>query len=166
MSNLNRNLVNNEFTNTELTNLQTAKTSYDAILKTKVVSITDEQLIKIPSIDIDNYVFCKDTFKTLDPAGIAMLPPHLTNRVADAQKDLKLFEQLEIEEQWLLEQLDRVKRTKRVAGSEVYTFCNAVYGGYVSAAEAGVDGAQAKLDALKPRYLKNKNNNKKPTENE
>jgi hypothetical protein len=155
MANINVNRVSNTFTAAELTSLGTTHTAYSNIINGKTVSLTKEEEDKLQSIDVDNYVFVKDTLAVTDAEGLAMLPPAYAAMVPELVKDASFFEQLDNEENWLMAQLKRVRQTKRVVASEGLNVSNKFYEQYKNLADAGVAGAQVRVDKLKPRYQSN-----------
>jgi hypothetical protein len=152
MSNINVNRVSNTFTPAELTSLTTQHTAYSAIINAKTVTLTDEEEKALPSIDVDNYVFVKDTVAVTDAEGLAMLPPAYAALAPELNKDITFFEQLDSEENWLNAQLKRVQQTKRIVAAESYNVANKFYEQYQNLATAGVAGALPKADKLKARY--------------
>ena len=155
MANVLQNRISTSFTTTELANLTTQHNAYTDIINPKMVTITDEELGKIPGIDVDNYVFVGDTITVTDAEGIAMLPPTIAALVPEMDKDYTLYKQIDAEIAWLLGVKDKLQRSQRLAAAESYTVANKIYEMYGSLADAGVPGAQAKYDYLKARYKGN-----------
>jgi hypothetical protein len=152
MSNILQNRISTTFTTTEEAALAVQHTAYSAIINPKMVTLTEDQLAKMPSIDVDNYVFVGDTITVSDTEGVAMLPPSIGSLVAEMVKDYTLYKQIDVEIAWHMAQIVLLQQTQRLAAYESYTVANKIYELFKSLAEAGVPGAQAKYDFLKARY--------------
>lgn len=155
MSNITVNRVSNTFSPADLTALAAQHTAYSTIINAKTVSLTADEENALPGIDVDNYVFVKDTIAATDAEGLAMLPPTYAAMSPELTKDAGFFEQLDAEENWLMAQLTRVRQTKRVVAAESYNVSNKFYEQYQNLADAGIPGAQARVDKLKARYKNN-----------
>jgi hypothetical protein len=155
MANVLQNRISTTFSTTDEAALTAQHAAYSAVINPKMVTLTDEELKGIPSIDVDNYVFVNDTITTCDAEGVAMLPPNIAAQVPEMVKDYTFYKQLHAEIAWLQGVLDKLKRSQRLAAAESYTVANKIYEMYASLADAGVPGAQAKYNYLKARYKGN-----------
>ena len=155
MANINVNRVSNTFSAADQTALNTQHSAYSALINSKTISLTTDEEDALSGIDVDNYVFVKDTVAATDAEGIAMLPPALAAFVPELVKDVTFFEQLDAEENWLNAQLTRVRQTKRVVASEGFNVSNKIYEQYQNLADAGIAGALTRADKLKARYRNN-----------
>jgi hypothetical protein len=155
MANILENRISTMFTTAEETALTAQHTAYAAIINPKMVTLTDDELKGLPSINVDNYVFVNDTITVTDAEGVAMLPPNIAALVPEMAKDYTFYKQVDAEIAWLLGIVDKLKRTQRLAAAESYAVANKIYEMYGSLADAGVPGAQAKYDYLKARYKGN-----------
>lgn len=155
MANILENRISTSFTTAEETALTAQHAAYAAIINPKMVTLTDDELKGLPSIDVDNYVFVNDTITVTDAEGVAMLPPNIAAQIPKMAKDYTFYKQIDAEIAWLLGIVDKLKRTQRLAAAESYAVANKIYEMYGSLADAGVPGAQAKYDYLKARYKGN-----------
>ena len=155
MANIFENRSSTTFTATETTNLGSQHTAYSGIINPKMVTLTDEELNTLPSIDVDNYVFVQDTITACDADGVAMLPPTFAAMVPELVKDNTFYKQLDVEKAWLYDQIKRIESTQRVVAAEAYRVSNGLYKQFDNLADAGVAGAASRRDALKVRYNNN-----------
>jgi hypothetical protein len=155
MSNVTINRVSTTLTATELTSLAAARTSYNAVIDGKLVTITDEEEKSLNGIDVDNVVFIADVIKANDAEGVAMVPPSIAAYAPELVKDYTLFDQLDAEEKWHLGRLEKIRQTKKVLANEAYNVALLFYKQFDYLADAGVPGAAAKRDQLKWRFDNN-----------
>ena len=155
MANINVNRVSNTFSPAELTALAAQHTAYVNIINSKTVSLTEDEEKDLPSIDVDNFVFVKDTIAMTDAEGLAMLPAAYAAMAPELVKDETFFEQLDNEENWLMAQVIKIRHTKRVVAAESYNVATKFYGQYQNLADAGVAGALTRADKLKARFRNN-----------
>lgn len=72
MANIIENRISTTFTTTEEAALAAQHTAYTSVVNPKMVTVTDEELKSIPSIDVDNYVFVNDTITACDAEGVVL----------------------------------------------------------------------------------------------
>jgi hypothetical protein len=151
MSNLLNNRVNATATAAQVT---AVKAAFQTILTNLpfLVGLTAEERKSLNTIDVNNKAFTEDAIN----AGVnnpTLIPSYLS--VANMQNDLVLFTQLD-EISGLANQLcERIEDTKMLTGSEAYGVALSLYKAFVSAADAGVQGADSIVDQLKKRFPSN-----------
>ena len=114
-----------------------------------LLGLTAEERIRLPKIDVANRNFVKDALTALrnNPG---LLPDFIN--VAEMEKDLILFEQLD--ELLLLANgwVERLRDTQILAGSEAYSSALFAYRIFQIGADAGLPGADTIFDLLKERF--------------
>ena len=126
------------------TAIQTIQTNMPFLL-----GLTMEERSSLPKINVANKAFTEDAINAMvnNPT---LLPAYFN--VAEMQKDMTLFAQLD-ELNILINQLaERVSDTQMLAGSEAYVSALAAYRNFEAAANAGVSGADTIYDLLKSRF--------------
>jgi hypothetical protein len=155
MKNVIENRVSATFTKDELADMLDKRKDLMAIIKPKTIALNDEELASLGSMAVDNFVFVKETLKTTDEEGVALLAPGIAAMVPEFTIDVAFFDQLAAEEAAMEDLLTRIRHTKRLVAHESYKVANSVYGQYQSLAEDGIPGAAARFNLLKERYKGN-----------
>jgi hypothetical protein len=110
----------------------------------------------LPKINVSNKAFTEDAINSMvnNPS---LLPAYFN--VAEMQKDMTLFAQLD-EIYTIVNQLaERISDTQLLAGSEAYVSALAAYRNFEAAANAGVAGADTIYDLLKSRFCESRRYN-------
>ena len=152
MSNITINRVKTTFSATETTNLEAAHATYSSIIDSKMVTLTDEEASRLKGVDVVNAVFVMDVIKANDAEGVGMMPPAVAALAPELVKDNTFLDQLDKEEKWLLEELEKIRQTKKVVADEAYSVSLVFYNQYKTLADAGIPGAKGKYQQLKGRF--------------
>lgn len=149
MANITVDLVNDTISTADQTTISTAIANLNTALNAYVHPLTDEERDTLLSLDVNNKVFVEETINEITNNG-AVLPPAIS--LSHLQNDLDLFNQLDSIESQLMNVLNRVRDTKRIAGHEAYAMALATYTIYKSLANAGVDGTRESAQRLGERF--------------
>jgi hypothetical protein len=155
MANLQNNRFSATFTQKETDELATSRTAYSNVLRAKTVALTPEEREDFNGIEVDNYVFVKDTLHCNDAEGVAMMPPAYAAMAPELVSDNTAFDQLDAEKLLLKDLLQRVEDTQRLVAHEGYSMATKFYKLYKQMAEDGVPGAAARYELLKKRFKDN-----------
>lgn len=155
MANLQNNRFSATFTQKETEELGTSRTAYANNLTAKTVALTPEELDRFNSIEVDNYVFVKDTLYCNDAEGVAMMPPAYAAMAPELVLDNTVFDQFDAEKLLLKDLLRRVEDTQRLVAHEAYSLATKYYKLYKQMAEDGVPGAAARYELLSKRFKDN-----------
>ena len=151
MGNLTNNRINLSMTAAQVTGVKTAFTAIQTNTPFAVSLTTDERIL-LPKIDVSNKAFTEDAINAA-VNNAAMLPGYFNT--ASMQTDLVLFSQLDELLGIARQIVERLEDTLILAGSESYVAALTSYKLFISAADAGVVGADAIVDQLKKRFLNN-----------
>lgn len=114
-----------------------------------LVGLTVEERVTMPKINEANKIFVEDCVNVMQNNG-EFLPAYLD--VAEVQRDLTLFSQLDAISVQLEKLLEQINDTKMLAGSEAFGTSLAAYRLFAAAAKAGLPGADSAYDRLKARF--------------
>ncbi len=148
--NVYNNRVTAAFSAGDLTAITTALNNIDTLL-VGVEGITAEERSKLSKINEANLVFVQDALVEMaNPTAAAFTPAFLS--AAAVQIDLTVYNQIE----GILSRLDIVRSKldnhRTLAGAEAYGATLLFYALAKAAMKAGVPGAEAIYEALKPRF--------------
>ena len=148
MANITNNRLSITMTAAQITAVKTAIQTIQTNMPF-LLGLTMEERSSLPKINVANKAFTEDAINAMvnNPT---LLPAYFN--VAEMQKDMTLFAQLD-ELNILINQLaERVSDTQMLAGSEAYVSALAAYRNFEAAANAGVSGADTIYDLLKSRF--------------
>ena len=148
MANINVNRLSITMTAAQITAVKTAIQTIQTNMPF-LVGLTVEERSALPKINVSNKAFTEDAINSMvnNPG---LLPAYFN--VAEMQKDMSLFTQLD-EMSIIVNQLsERISDTQLLAGSEAYVSALAAYRNFEAAANAGVSGADTIYDLLKSRF--------------
>jgi hypothetical protein len=148
MANINDNRVNLTLTPAQLTTVSTAISSLNSTLS-MLLALTDDERASLLGINVDNKQFVDETLEEMTNNG-AILPTYLN--VQNLQKDVQLFEQLDGLHSQLMNVVQKISDTRRLAGHESYNMSLAVYKMYEAATQMGIPNARQSYDRLKQRF--------------
>lgn len=148
MSNITNNRISVTATPAQLTGVKTALQTLNANLPF-LIGLKTEERSSLLGIDVSNKAFVEDAINAAvnNPD---ILPKYVV--VKDIQNDVSLFEQLDELVPLFKQFLEKLMDTQLLAGSEAYMSALMLYRLYISAAEAGIPGADAIVSQLKPRF--------------
>lgn len=155
MANLQNNRFSATFTQRETEQLVASRMAYSNNLTAKTVALTPEERDSYNGIEVDNYVFVKDTLYCNDAEGVAMMPPAYAAMAPELVLDNTVFDQFDAEELALKDMLQRVQDSKRLVAHEAYSAATMYYKLYKQMAEDGVPGAAARYELLRKRFKDN-----------
>jgi len=148
MANITNNRLSITMTAAQITAVKTAIQTIQTNMPF-LLGLTVEERTSLPKINVSNKAFTEDAINSMvnNPG---LLPAYFN--VAEMQKDMTLFVQLD-ELFTLVNQLsERISDTQLLAGSEAYVSALAAYRNFEAAANAGVAGADTIYDLLKSRF--------------
>ena len=148
MANITNNRLSITMTAAQITAVKTAIQTIQTNMPF-LLGLTMEERSSLPKINVANKAVTEDAINAMvnNPT---LLPAYFN--VAEMQKDMTLFAQLD-ELNILINQLaERVSDTQMLAGSEAYVSALAAYRNFEAAANAGVSGADTIYDLLKSRF--------------
>ena len=148
MANITNNRLSITMTAAQITAVKTAVQTIQTNMPF-LLGLTNEERMALPKINVANKAFTEDAINSMvnNPS---LLPAYFN--VAEIQKDVTLFAQLD-ELNTLVNQLgERINDTQLLAGSEAYVSALAAYRNFEAAASAGVSGADTIYDLLKSRF--------------
>ena len=149
--NENNNRVNAAIPATDLAAILTTIGTLASRLSSVTIGLTEDERKTLPRINVANRAFVQDALNLMGTDdGASFIPAYL--QPAAAQVDLELFEQMDQIFAALQPIFQRVIDTRTLSGSEGYSTSLTFYKLAQSAAEAGIPGAQAIVDALKARF--------------
>lgn len=128
--------------------IRTKLTEIEALLPF-LVSLSSAERKKLPKITSASAFFVSDAL-TAAGSNPSFLPPYVS--VAELEKDLTLFEQLEKISLPLARLSDAVADTTTAAGSEAYVAALSFYNSVKRAAKDGAPGAQDIYERLRKRF--------------
>jgi hypothetical protein len=152
MANITNNRLSITMTAAQITAVKTAVQTIQTNMPF-LVGLTVEERMRLPKINVANKAFTEDAINSMvnNPS---LLPAYFN--VAEMQKDMTLFAQLD-ELNTLVNQLgERISDTQLLAGSEAYVSALAAYRNFEAAANAGVAGADTIYDLLKSRFCESR----------
>lgn len=162
MSNINSNRLDVSLNPQEVNQINAAITNIE-VLMPFLTGLTTEERIAIPKINVANKAFTEDAIN-IAVQNPSLFPGYINP--AEMQKDLLLFNQLDVLATSLRRVLEKVEDTLMLAGSESYISALAVYRSISAAAKAGVPGADSLYDQLRARFAEQGGgNNNPPTPN-
>lgn len=150
MANITINRVNTTINAADEAALQGSMGQTNLVLNNYTESLSPDEREELFGLDVANRVFAHEAYDEAVTNG-SILPAYIA--VPDLDNDLKLYEQLEVIEIQVENQLQRIKDTKRLAGHEAYAMALTIYKLYESAHNAGIAGATASYMKLKQRFL-------------
>lgn len=149
MANITLNRLSTTISPADDTALGAAGGQIESIINTYCLSLDDDERKSLFSLDVENKVFVEECLNEAKNHG-GPLPAYV--QVAEMDKDLTLFNQLDGIEANLNHVAQKVSDTKRLAGHEAYALALMIYKLYEAAALAGVPDAKASFDRLKARF--------------
>ncbi|WP_341836392.1 hypothetical protein WJU16_00640 [Chitinophaga pollutisoli] len=131
--------------------LQSVKKSLAELTKSMpfLIGLNALEKKRLTKINTSNKVFVEDIIKTFD-LNKSIIPNFISQD--EIAKDLTLFHQLDEIEFQLSEILEKVRCTRKLAGSEAYGAALMIYQLIKTATKAGVPGAAASFELLKDRF--------------
>lgn len=160
MSNINSNRLDVSLNPQEVTQINAAITNIE-VLMPFLTGLTIEERIAIPKINVANKAFTEDAIN-IAVQNPSLFPGYINP--AEMQKDLLLFNQLDVLASSMRRVLEKVEDTLMLAGSESYISALAVYRSISAAAKAGVPGADSLYDQLRARFAEQGGNNPIPAQ--
>lgn len=148
MSNINSNRLDVSLNPQEVTQINAAITNIE-VLMPFLTGLTTEERIAIPKINVANKAFTEDAIN-IAVQNPSLFPGYINP--AEMQKDLLLFNQLDVLASSMRRVLEKIEDTLMLAGSESYISALAVYRSISAAAKAGVPGADSLYDQLRARF--------------
>ncbi len=152
MSNVTNNRINVAVTAADLDKLAQALQAIREILDNYTVALTAEERIHLLGMEEENLVFAQDTVKLANQL-LDTLSPETQVIVANLAADLMLWN---IFDGLLRVQLEgiiqRVEDTRRLTAHESYGGALALYKIFQAMASIGIEGFQAPLNVLEPRF--------------
>jgi hypothetical protein len=148
MSNLTENKLNTVITAADLTIIINSIATIAS--KLPAGSLTDEQRLKLKSIDVANKVFVEDVITEIGVSGAGIIPSFIN--AGFIQNDLTLYNQLDVVEASVLNILQKIADLKRICGDEGYSMSLSSYKIFDAANQAGIPGAKQAYDKLKIRF--------------
>lgn len=114
-----------------------------------LIGLSEGEKKRMTKMNTANKVFVEDVIKTYDS-----IKPILPNFISvdEVSRDLQLFDQLDEVEVQVEELLEKVRSTRRLAGSEAYSSALMIYQLLKTASKAGVPGSAANYSFLKSRF--------------
>ena len=158
MSNINSNRLDVSLNPQEVTQINAAITNIE-VLMPFLTGLTTEERIAIPKINVANKAFTEDAIN-IAVQNPSLFPGYINP--AEMQKDLLLFNQLDVLATSMRRVLEKIEDTLMLAGSESYISALAVYRSISAAAKAGVPGADSLYDQLRARFAEQGGNNPIP----
>ena len=149
MANISQNLVNVTLSDAEAAAVNTALQTLLDTLSPHLHTLTDMQRNRLQAMNVDNKVFAEQALSEINANG-EMLPPAISGEALG--KDIAYFGRLNSYESQLLNLLQRIRDTKRMAGHEAYAMALAARKMFNSLAETGVPGAQQPADRINQRF--------------
>lgn len=123
-----------------------------------LIGLNETEKRRLTKINTSNKVFVEDVIKSFD-VNKAIIPNFISPE--EISKDLALYDQLDEIEFQLADVLEKVRCTRKLAGSEAYGSALMVYQLIKTATKAGVPGAAASFEVLKDRFSKSTGRKKK-----
>lgn len=152
MANVNENRVNNIISPADDTALLASIGSFNTVLNPYLTALTEQERKSLFSLKEENLVFAGLALQQAQALG-TLIPSSMSSLVTQLSTDLDFYTQLQqIENVFLLQALQKVQDTKRLAGHEAYTASLAIYKIIEALASVGVVEAQAAYDILKERF--------------
>ena len=148
MSNINSNRLDVSLNPQEVTQINAAITNIE-VLMPFLTGLTIEERVAIPKINVANKAFTEDAIN-IAVQNPSLFPGYINP--AEMQKDLLLFNQLDVLATSMRRVLEKIEDTLMLAGSESYISALAVYRSISAAAKAGVPGADSLYDQLRARF--------------
>lgn len=127
------------------------------------VTLEDQDRYSLSSLDVDNKAFVEDAIAEVKARGTGIIPAFITADMM--QTDLTFYSQCDHILGYVNDLTQRLEDMRRIVASEAYSAAGVCYSIFDTAAQAGMPGAQAAYDKLKPRY-KNKGTGAPPKTNE
>lgn len=155
MSNINSNRLDVSLNPQEVTQINAAITNIE-VLMPFLTGLTTEERVAIPKINVANKAFTEDAIN-IAVQNPSLFPGYINP--AEMQKDLLLFNQLDVLASSVRRVLEKIEDTLMLAGSESYISALAVYRSISAAAKAGVPGADSLYDQLRARFAEQGGNN-------
>jgi hypothetical protein len=151
MANIMKNRVNTVLSQNTITQITDClKTIIELLPEKGAITLEDEDRYRLQSLDVDNKAFVEDAIAELTSRGKDIIPAFITPQMM--MVDLALHSQLDRIHGDVMDVLQRVEDMRRIAASEAKGVADVVYGVFGTAADAGLPGAQAAYDKMKPRY--------------
>ncbi|MFY0483449.1 hypothetical protein ACI6PS_12670 [Flavobacterium sp. PLA-1-15] len=142
------NKINGTITPAQVINVKKALRDINDNL-TILVGLTKEERETLLGMDVDNKVFTEDAIQAaLNNA--EMLPGYV--KMDYITNDLELFKQVDEVLPLFVQVTEKLMDTRLLAGSEAFMSGLMLYRLFVSAAQAGVPGADSIVAQLKPRF--------------
>ena len=117
------------------------------------ITLEDQDRYSLESLNVDNKAFVEDAIDEVRMRGNGIIPIFIT---ADMMAvDLAMYSQLDRIYASVKDVLQRIEDMRRIVASEAYGVARVSYGIFDTAAQAGMPGAQAAYDRMKPRYKDN-----------
>jgi len=123
MSNINSNRLDVSLNPQEVTQINAAITNIE-VLMPFLTGLTTEERIAIPKINVANKAFTEDAIN-IAVQNPSLFPGYINP--AEMQKDLLLFNQLDVLASSMRRVLEKIEDTLMLAGSESYISALAVY---------------------------------------
>ncbi len=149
MSNVTEHKITASFSAADITAITNALTLVYS--KLPQISLTDDQRLKLKSIDVSNKIFVEDTIVEMGLFGSASIIPGYVSQ-ASMQVNLTMFQQIDAIESQVNSLLRKLSDCKRVAGDDVYSSALVVYDAISTAHRTGGINAKSSYDKLKARF--------------
>ncbi|MFA6059785.1 MAG: hypothetical protein WC756_16390 [Taibaiella sp.] len=154
MANIMKNRINTVLSQNAVTLINDSlKAIMDQLPEKGTITLEDGDRHSLASLDVDNKAFVEDAIAELTSRGKDIIPAFITPQMM--QVDLAMYSQLDRIHGDVMDLLQRIEDMRRIVASEAYGVANVVYGVFDTAAQAGLPGAQAAYDKMKPRYKNN-----------
>jgi hypothetical protein len=149
--NENNNRVPAAMADTVMTDIMNTIQVLETKLTAYMVGLSPEERIGLPKINVDNKAFVEDAINEMrNPVAAQIIPAFL--KPADADADLKMFNQMELVFARMTNLASKVEGTRILAGSEAYTTALSFKRLADAAEAAGIAGAGAIAVKLRERF--------------
>jgi hypothetical protein len=149
MSNISENRINVVIAAADITTINNSINTIVGLIPANT-TLSDDERSRYNAIDVSNKVFVEDVIIEANITGAGIVPDFVS--VANMQKDLTVFGQLDAIDAALSNARQLVQDARRIAGHEAYKLANVTYKAYRTASESGVPGAKSSYDKMKVRY--------------
>ncbi|MFA6056825.1 MAG: hypothetical protein WC756_01410 [Taibaiella sp.] len=154
MANIMKNRINTVLSQNAINLIgESLKTVIEQLPEKGAITLEEGDRHSLESLDVDNKAFVEDAIAEVTSRGKGIIPEFITPQMMTS--DLVIYSQLDRIENDVMDVLQRIRDMKRIAASEAKGVANVVYGVFGTAADAGLPGAQAAYDKMKPRFKDN-----------